>query len=114
MNSKIDKEYRTDFNYISEIDKFSEKDMLKLALYQEWVKRRYTKPDTKKSIILTLVGLCLGAIALALKIQDTFMYIPAVMFFMAIFIEIMNYYNEQKQEIEKLNAIKDTLVHLSN
>lgn len=49
-----DKEYSEDHDYYNCIQEFDRKDMLTLALYQEWVKRRYTKPTFYKTVGISM------------------------------------------------------------
>ena len=119
MSDKIDKKYRDDFDYINEIKKFSRKDMLKLALYQEWVKRRYTKPDSKRSIVISIVGLLLGAVALTWKLKDEptsliLMLIADILLGLSALAVLKEHWGEQKLEVDKLNAIRNAIEKLSD
>jgi len=118
MKNKIDKEYKDDFDYINAINKFSNKDMLKLALYQEWVKRRYSKPDSKISIIISLLGVLIGAVVLTWKVKgDQFahilMIITVILLALSIFMMFIKYFREAENEIDKLNAIRNAIEKLT-
>jgi len=117
----IDKEYRDDHDYLSAINKFSNKDMLKLALYQEWVNRRYTKPIWDKSIGLSLFTISLLICSLYLKQENSLDLIKEAILLLSIMvISIVASYifltepkKDENTEVAKLNAIRDAIEFLS-
>lgn len=69
-NKCQDINYRKDHDYLLQMQNFKRKDMLLLSLYQEWVKRRYSKPTYYKSLLVTLVGMSIIALSFTNTLLD--------------------------------------------
>jgi hypothetical protein len=92
--------------------------MLLLSLYQEWVKRRYSKPDTKRTFGASLFGTLLAVLTLTWKLkEDPVVFIIMMISSLMIFLSLINIYrefkNEENHEITKLNAIRFAIKELS-
>jgi len=115
----IDKEYRDDHNYLSAINKFSNKDMLKLALYQEWVHRRYTKPTWHRTAGLAIASMVLTSIVLANNFDSNTKWFFIALSSSVLFVFALLYSfsigtkKDENTEVAKLNAIRDAIEFLS-
>ena len=118
MKNKIDKEYRKDHDYLIELQQFTNKDMLIFSLHQEWVKRRYSKPDSKRSLGFSIIGILFGVLALTWKLKDDpvvvfIMIISAVLLLSSALSILKELMFEEKSEIDKLNEIRFAIEELS-
>ena len=119
MQNKTDKEYRTNFDYLNEMKKFTRKDMLLLSLYQEWINTRYNKSNTTRALGISIFGIFFGALALTYNLKEEpiamlIMFISSIFLLLSAISILKEYKNEEKQSIDKLNAIRTAINSLSS
>ncbi len=114
----IDEAYRDDHDYCEALKNFKRKDMLLLALYREWVKRRYTKPKFYRTLGVSIVGIFFASLALTYKMKDepvamTLMLINSVLLLLLAFSAWVMQKKNEDSEVAKLNAIREAIDSLS-
>jgi len=115
-----DCEYRKDYDYLKDMKKFSNKDTLTMALYSEWVKRRYTKPTESRNYGVSIAAILMAYIAFVASIIDSssevekiILFISGILFLFAIILAFFKQRKDEKDEITKLNAIREAIEELS-
>jgi len=116
-NKKHISEYREDCNYLPELRNFTRKDLLLLALYQEWVRTRYNKPTTYVIYILSSLSMVIASFALFINMQDSI--IKTIISGATIFLIVLSFYmlwmNKKSESlaIKTLNSIRDAIEEFS-
>ena len=113
-DKKIDREYREDSDYLPELRQFTRKDLLVLALYQEWVKTRYNKPTTYIIYVLSSLSMVIASMAFLDNVGD-FTAENNIMIFATILLIILTFHmlwmnrKSEKLAVQNLNAIRDAI-----
>ena len=113
---KISK-YREDHNYICELREFTRKELLVCALYQEWVRIRYTKPTPLIAYIISSLILVTATFSLLISIEEGMLQwiiglVNLLTILLVCYILWMNRKSEAS-EIDKLNAMRDAIEEFS-
>ena len=119
MKNCVDTKYKEDHDYLECIEKFSRKDMLLLALHQEWVKRRYTKPTFYRTLTYSIAGIFMASLAVAIKLMDkddmaaAFIATGSSVMLLFTMITTIRYQKlDENSEVDKLNEIRKAIEKL--